>query len=119
MSTYRMIPFIEVLENVVITTESRSVVACVCARKPLGAVDMFMVLVVMVSWEYTCVNSHHTLCFKYMPFIVGQLCLKAAKNKNKFYGELNMKDVVWRNALLNWLLGLSMDIKPMVKERAD
>lgn len=80
---------------------------------------MFMVSVVMVSWENTCVNSHHILCFKYMPFIVGQLYLKTAKNKNKFYGELNTQDVAWRNALLNWLLGLSMEIKPMVKERAD
>lgn len=48
------------------------------AQRKIGeeVTDMFIILVVMVSWVYTYVNTYQIIHFKYMRFTVCQLYLK-------------------------------------------
>lgn len=49
-------------------------------EEPLWVIDMFILILVMVSWLYTNVKTYQILYFKHMQFIICQLYFNEAVN---------------------------------------
>lgn len=65
-------------------------------RKVLGLVDMFTIMILVVSWVYTYVKTCQIVLFKYVQFISCQLCVNKVVKQNK------LLSLFFNNTFLKW-----------------